>query len=170
MSAQAGRFLGALKLALCALTFALLSCMESAPVDSVLRKTLSARGELFLPAQSGNVVISHTNQTGDSVPWTVLWQKADTAEPSVFVATTEPEQTCSVAVEGPVKAITVGSFDGQSPGAVVGPNSDRPIAVSYPGPVLLAGVDFRDGDIISYTVADQAGGEFVITVEITAGG
>jgi len=170
MSAGPSRLRYGWKVGLCAVPLVVASCVGSTTVDSVLVKTLSGRSELFAPARPGNVVISHTNHTDTPVQWTVSWQKDDAAEPDVFVVTAEPGQTGSVAVEGPVKAITVGSFDGRTPAAVVAPGSDKPVPVSSQGPVLLAGVDFHDGDIVSYAIAGQPGGRFVITVEITAGG
>lgn len=119
---------------------------------------------------SGNIVVSYTNRTDASAHWTLVWQGPSDGSPTVLTTSTEPGGSGTATLEAAVSQLSLGGLTTPSVGVLVGPQDASAIEVAYPGPVLEAGVDFHDGDIVTFILTEVSQGEFAIGVEITPGG
>ncbi len=119
---------------------------------------------------SGHIVVSYTNRTDAPARWTLVWQGPSAVSPTVLTTSTEPGGSGTATLEAAVSRLSLGALTLPSVGVLVGPQDATAIEVAYPGPVLEAGVDFHDGDIVTFILSEVSQGEFAIGVEITPGG
>ncbi|MBN1341079.1 MAG: hypothetical protein JXQ73_00260 [Phycisphaerae bacterium] len=124
----------------------------------------------LLDEDGGNVVISYANGTKSPVQWRLAWQRSGSLEPTVLAVTIQPGQTKTLAVEGTVERVALGSLDGWSVAAVIDPGGVNPHTVTYGGGALENGVDFQSGDIIRCGISDSGGGKYLISAEVAKGG
>ena len=144
-------------------------CVGLVGLDSDLLANLGLASNP-LAEEGGNVVISCVNHTQSAVQWRLAWQQSGTDEATRLAVTIEPAKSKTLSVEGTVERIAVGSLDGWSVAAVIDPSGADPHTVTYSGVPLENGVDFRNGDIIRYSISDSGSGKYHISAEVSHGG
>jgi len=121
-------------------------------------------------ADRGNVVVSYTNAGPRAAKWILVWRRAGSLVPNVLSTVTEPGGTGTMTLGTPITELSLGGFAPRSIGVVIGPNDADPVEVAYTGSLLEAGIDFHEGDIISFTLNEPVDGDYVIGLQITPGG
>lgn len=156
-------------LALALLTAGNLGCVGFSGFEGNLLAGLGLPAGL-LAEDGGNVVISYANGTKSPVQWRLAWKVVGRDEPTTLAVIIQPGQTKTLALEGTVERIALGSLDSWSVAAVINPNGESPHTVTYGGGALENGVDFRSGDIIRCSISDSGKGRYLISAEVARGG
>ena len=115
---------------------------------------------------TGNVVVSFTNTTDVPAQWKLAWQSPDRAEPNVLITVTDAGRTSTITLNSPMTRLGLGDLTSDAAGVLIAPDASLAEAV----PVLEAGSDFHDGDIIAFSLAQRADGTYRVDVQVVPGG
>ena len=148
---------------------AVTGCFGPAASQTAVLSALTGTEERAVTG-SGNIVVSYTNRTDAPAHWTLVWQGPSAVSPIVLTTSTVPGGSGTATLEAAVSRLSLGGLTTPSVGVLVGSQDASAIEVVYPGPVLEAGVDFHDGDIVTFILSEVSHGEFAIDVQITPGG
>ncbi len=115
---------------------------------------------------TGNVVVSFTNTADMPAQWKLAWQGPDRAEPNVLTTVTDAGRTATITLSAPITRLGLGDLTSDAAGVLIAPND----SLSESVPVLEAGSDFHDGDIIAFTLSQHADGTYRVDVRVVPGG
>ncbi|MFQ6048057.1 MAG: hypothetical protein ACE5K7_01680 [Phycisphaerae bacterium] len=147
----------------------LVGCLPSPDAQDQLLAAAGLGPGLAGGPEAGNLVINYVNQTKRPVQWYTWWEGSGSLEADTFAARLEAGSSQSLTLTGPVFRVSLGRPDTSAVAVVIDPAGTAPVSLRYSAPPLELGVDYRQGDIITFRVTPAERGRYHIGVEVTGG-